>query len=336
MEFEFHRGAVHLPALGLWLDAHKPIGPAEAVFVSHAHSDHIAGHAEVFLTPATRDLMRARVSGERIEHVLEFGQRVDLSAAGFKVRRPAHLTLLPAGHVLGSAMSLVESEAGSLLYTGDFKLQAGRSAELCEPRHADVLVMETTFGRPKYTFPPLANVAAQVVTWCRATLAEGAVPLLLAYSLGKSQEILPSLTEAGLRVMLSPPTAKMSRIYARFGREMGAWEEWDVERAAGCVVLAPPGAKLNALKAAAGGKLRTAVLTGWAIDSGCRFRYQADAAFPLSDHADFPDLLEFVKRVAPKRVFTLHGYATEFATKLRELGIEAWALGEENQMTLKL
>jgi Cft2 family RNA processing exonuclease len=90
------------------------------------------------------------------------------------------------------------------------------------------------------------------------------------------------------------------------------------------------------LKAAAGGKVRTAVLTGWAIDSGCRFRYQADAAFPLSDHADFPDLLEFVKRVAPKRVFTLHGYATEFATKLREQGIEAWALGEENQLTLKL
>lgn len=336
VEFQYHRGAIHIPSIGLWLDAHKPIGPKEAVFVSHAHSDHIAGHAEVFLTPATRDLMRARLPGQRIEHVIEFGRRVDLSDAAFAVRREAHLTLLPAGHVLGSAMSLVETAAGSLLYTGDFKLQAGRSAEVCEPRQADTLIMETTFARPKYVFPPLAEVAANVVAFCQEALAGGNVPVLLAYSLGKSQEIMPSLAEAGLKVMVSPPTAKMSRIYARFGQQLGAWEEWDVDQAQGRVVIAPPGAKLNALKTALGGRIRTAVLTGWAIDSGCRFRYQADAAFPLSDHADFPDLLEFVKRVAPKRVFTLHGYASEFATTLRQQGIEAWALGEENQLTLKL
>lgn len=336
MEFEFQHGSVRLPKLGLWLDAHRPIRSGEGVSVSHAHSDHIAGHDEVFLTAPTRELMRARVSGDRLEHVLEFGQRIDLSNARFPIRRPAFLTLLPAGHVLGSAMSLLESDSGSLLYTGDFKLQPGRTAEICTPCRADTLVMETTFGKPKYVFPPLAEVAAQVVAFCQQALAEGMVPVLLAYSLGKSQEILPALAEAGLRVMVSPPTAKMSRIYARFGQWLGDWEEWDVDQALGKVVVAPPGARLTALKAAVGNKLRTAVLTGWAIDSGCRFRYQADAAFPLSDHADFPDLVEFVKRVSPRRVFTLHGYATEFAASLRDLGIEAWALGAENQLTLKL
>ena len=335
MDFEFQRGAIHLPSLGLWLDAHRPIGPAEAVFVSHAHSDHIAGHAEVFLSPPTRELMRARVSGRRVEHMVEFGRRLDLSDPAFSTRREAFLTLLPAGHVLGSAMSLLETGAGSLLYTGDFKLQVGRSAEACEPRPADTLIMETTFGRPKYVFPPLAEVAASVVEFCRKTLAEPAVPVLLAYSLGKSQEILHALLEAGLPVMLSPPVAKMTRIYGGFGHPFLGWEELDGERAAGHVVISPPGARITALKAAAG-QIRTAVLTGWALDSGCRFRYQADAAFPLSDHADFPDLIEFVKRVAPKRVFTLHGYAAEFAGTLRDMGIEAWALGEDNQMTLRL
>jgi DNA ligase-1 len=40
--------------------------------------------------------------------------------------------------------------------------------------------------------------------------------------------------------------------------------------------------------------------------------------------------------VRPRRVFTLHGFAAEFARDLRERGIEAWALTEENQMELSL
>ena len=48
------------------------------------------------------------------------------------------------------------------------------------------------------------------------------------------------------------------------------------------------------------GRTRTAILTGWAVNPNCRYRYQCDAAFPLSDHADFPDLIELVKRVQPK------------------------------------
>src|SRR5205823_1061388 len=81
---------------------------------------------------------------------------------------------------------------------------------------------------------------------------------------------------------------------------------------------------------------RAAVLTGWAVDPNCRFRYQTDAAFPLSDHADFPELIELVKRVGPKRVFTLHGFAADFAQTLREIGFEARALSEEEQLALPL
>src|SRR5262249_40104163 len=36
------------------------------------------------------------------------------------------------------------------------------------------------------------------------------------------------------------------------------------------------------------------------------------------------------------RVLTLHGFAAEFARDLRERGVEAWALSEENQMEFKL
>ena len=72
------------------------------------------------------------------------------------------------------------------------------------------------------------------------------------------------------------------------------------------------------------------------MDPGAIYRYQCDAAFPLSDHADHPDLLRFVEAVQPRRVLTLHGFATEFALTLRERGIEAWAIGEDNQLELAI
>ena len=78
------------------------------------------------------------------------------------------------------------------------------------------------------------------------------------------------------------------------------------------------------------------MLSGWALQSGARFRYQVDAAFPLSDHADYPELLQTVAEVAPKRVWLVHGFAREFAADLRQRGHEAWALGLVDQLDQSL
>jgi DNA ligase 1 len=334
LDFQFDEGAVHFPALGLWLDAHRPIGPDETVFVSHAHSDHTAAHARVILSPPTRSLMRARIGGERVERVLEFGQRVP--AVDLGIRLPdGHLTLLPAGHILGSAMLLLEGDGTSLLYTGDFKLRPGLSAEACEPRHAEILVMETTFGRPQYAFPATAEIVAGVVRFCREALDNDETPVLLGYSLGKSQEILTALVGAGLPIALSDPVAKLTAVYESLGRTFPTYETLNFKTAAGKVVLAPPGMAVANLRRKLGPS-RVAVLTGWAVDPGCRYQYQADAAFPLSDHADFPDLVEFVRRVAPRQVYTLHGFAADFAGHLRTLGFQARALSQTEQLELML
>ncbi len=81
---------------------------------------------------------------------------------------------------------------------------------------------------------------------------------------------------------------------------------------------------------------RVAMISGWAVDPGAIYRYQADAAFALSDHADYPDLIRYVELVQPRRVLTLHGFAAEFARDLRDRGLEAWALTGDNQLELTL
>ena len=117
-----YRRGVYLPAHDLWLD---PADSQEFAFVSHAHADHIGRHGETVLSTVTARLMHARLPGKRREHRLEFGQPDESIRSGLR------MTLFPAGHIAGSAqLFLEEIETGaSLLYTGDFKLRPGLSAE---------------------------------------------------------------------------------------------------------------------------------------------------------------------------------------------------------------
>jgi len=315
---------VEIPDYGLWLD---PWDRRPFAFVSHAHGDHIGNHAETILSPPTARLMRARLAGKRVEHLLEFGRQTMV--------RGLPITLLPAGHIFGSAQFYLEADGESLLYTGDFKLRSGLSAERTEWRQADTLVMETTFGLPRYRFPPAEEVWAAVIRFCQEALAEGRTPVLLAYPLGKSQEILCVLARAGLPAMLDESVHRMTEIYRDLQPGFPACERHDAATLAGRVLICTPGAARKPPIAEIP-RRKTAVLTGWAIEPGARFRYRCDAAFPLSDHADYDDLLRYVELVQPRRVLTLHGFASEFATDLRRRGVEAWSLTGENQLELPL
>lgn len=343
LTIERRPGGLYLPGLRLWLDAQRPQKGPDRAFVSHAHSDHTAAHREVILSAATARLMRARIAGDRQEHQLAFGETrgfetEPVSGESGAAHRRWQLTLLPAGHILGSAMALIEWGGESLLYTGDFRLQPGLAVEVCDPTPAegcDVLVMETTFGRPMYRFPPAEAVVAELIVFARAAIAQGAVPVLLGYALGKSQELLHALSDANLPIALHAQVHKFAALYEQLGQKFPPYELMDPKALGGKLLICPPGA-LGRLALPESIKLRTAVATGWACDPGCRFRYGVDAAFPLSDHADFADLIALVRRIRPQRVLTCHGFAADFAQTLRELGFDARALVPEEQLWLPL
>src|SRR5262245_5481094 len=271
--------------------------------------------------------MRVRLPGSRIEHPLPFGERRSI--------RSVDLMLIPAGHIFGSAQCLVFAGEQTLLYTGDFKLRPGRSAEQTEWRHADTLVIETTFGVPRYRFPPTKEVIDRMVAFCGETINNGEVPVLLGYSLGKAQEILCALEGAGLTPMLHGSVYQMTRIYEQLGQSFCKYARYNRNDVVGKVLICPPSANRSPMLEQIPRK-RVAIISGWAVDPNAVYRYQVDAAFPLSDHADYDDLVRYVQLVQPRRVFTLHGFAAAFASDLRARGVEAWALNEENQMELHL
>jgi DNA ligase-1 len=245
------------------------------------------------------------------------------------------VTLLPAGHIFGSAQCFLALGDETLLYTGDFKLRPGKSAEQAQWRHAETLIMETTFGLPRYRFPPTEQIIDQMISFCRETINSGNVAVLLGYSLGKAQEILCSLDGAGLTPMLHGSVYRMTRIYEQFGQSFCKYVRYNPNDVAGRVLICPPSANRSHMLERIPHK-RVAMMSGWAVDPNAVYRYQVDAAFPLSDHADYDDLIRYVELVQPRRVLTLHGFAAAFARDLRARGVEAWALSEENQMELHL
>lgn len=325
IEVTHQQGAIFLPETGLWLDPHHGV---EEAFISHAHSDHVARHRFTICSGLTHRLMEARYSAGKGEvATLEFGE--PFSWKGHTLR------LLPAGHILGSAMIHItrKSDGATLLYTGDYKLRQGLTAQRAELLQADTLIMETTFGLPQYAFPPIGEIVTSMLKFVRETLDEHGIPVLLGYSLGKAQEILFALKEAGAPIMLHSSVMKLMEVCAAEVPDLPLYREFDPHEAAGHVLIFPPmGTKsiaIRKLKVA-----RTAMLSGWALQPGAKYRYQVDEVFPLSDHADYPELLQTVELVKPRRVLTVHGYTREFAADLRRRGYEAWALGLADQLEL--
>jgi DNA ligase-1 len=323
-----HRHGIYLPEADLWLDPHFGV---ERAFISHAHSDHVARHQTTFCSELTQHLMRERYGLKKDGTFHPLPMRELFEWEGWELR------LLPAGHILGSAMLHLtrKSDGATLLYTGDYKLRQGLSSERCELLQADTLIMETTFGLPHFRFPTMSEVISQMLKFVRETLEDGGIPVMLGYSLGKAQEILCALAEAGFPVMLHKSVWEITEAVKPILGKLPEYRLFDAAEARGHVLLFPPSnGKSLALK-----KLkvcRTAMMTGWAMQPGARYRYQVDEIFPLSDHADYPELIETVEVVKPRRVYLVHGYTQEFAADLRARGFEAWTLEKADQIELVL
>ncbi len=319
---------IRLPEADLWLDPR--IGSRRA-FISHAHSDHVARHELTFCTEATWRLIQARNGRRRTGEVRVLPLREPFAWEGWEMR------LLPAGHIPGSAMLHLTrlDDGATLLYTGDFKLRAGLSAEPCELLPADTLIMETTFGLPRHRFPPRVQIAERMLGFVADVLKSGGIPVLLGWSLGKAQEILCLLAHAGHPVMVHPSVAEMTRAAAPLPSPVPEFRLFDSAAAAGHVLVFPPSAERAALLREMPG-CRTALLSGWALEPRARYQYRVDEAIPLSDHADHAELIETVERVRPRQVWTVHGSTAEFAADLRSRGWAAWSLEEDDQMELPL
>ena len=312
MDVIFERG-VYLPELDLWLDS---LRKREFGLISHAHSDHTARHERPVLTPNTRLLLSDYLKRSN-PITLEYGEELD--------RGDYTLSLHPAGHCLGSAQALITSKLTGerLLYTGDFKARPSPINEPLEPVQCDTLVIEATYGKPEYVFPAEDIVLDSAYQTLHMWLSRGERPVVQGWRLGKAQEIMHHLLSQGFELVVEEGIYLVAEAYQEAGVEFpGRFTCLNGHWAEGQVMVCPPGFRKAREMNLALGK-RYMELTGWASGKGGRrWGRRGDASLAYSDHADFNDLVAYVKKVSPQQVYTVNGFP-DLAAHLRTLGYPA-------------
>lgn len=296
----------------LMLDHSSPNG--EPIFLSHAHSDHAVKKGRIITTPETARLIDVRYNARGADAVI-YGKSVKVA--------DMEVTLFPSGHILGSAQILIKTRETSLLYSGDIKLRPGYSAQPIQVPQAENLIVEATFGSHMFQWPRRETIEERIVEFAEDGKRFGFTACYMAYSLGKAQELLMILARAGIRAYVSESVFEMCKVYEEFGVRFGDYRLYrDEPEIDGVLVIPPQKAHHLELK-----KAQFALVSGWAVSQ----RRTEVPGIPLSDHADFGELLRYVDRVKPKKVWTNHGFARDLASALRHRGYDAQVLPEKDE-----
>lgn len=316
-----HAG-LHCVAGGFHVD---PADPVPLAVITHAHADHARpGSALYVCTREAAPIVAHRIPDAAIRAV-EYGERITLGDVS--------VSLHPAGHVLGSAQVRIERDGEVWVASGDFKRAPDPTCVAFESVRCDVFVSEATFALPIYRWPAPSDVAAEILAWWRACAARGRTALLFCYALGKSQRILAELSRLigdapadDAPVYVHGAIEPIVALYRSAGVAMLPTQLVrdvdDARKLRGALVLAPPSASgtpwMKRFSAA-----ETALASGFMRVRGDRRRRGHDRGFVLSDHADWPALLDTVAESGAKRVLVTHGHSEVLARFLRERGLDA-------------
>jgi Cft2 family RNA processing exonuclease len=312
MRIDFTAEGIHLPEIGLWLD---PAIDTDAAWISHGHADHAGGrHNAVLATPETIEFYKLRFESQGPLYCpLRYRETVEWHGA--------RLTAFAASHILGSAQLLVEFHGERLLYSGDLKLRPPLFGASTETVPADRLILESTFGLPVFHFLSREEALERITSFARECLASGTAPVFLAHPLGRAQEVLWTLAEAGISTAVDRAIAAYLPVYEAAGYRFPGWMPLDGLPPEGAALVAPRGFKHEG----GGRKMRIAYVSGRAALDNARARSGAEELIPYSDHADFEELVAFARASGAREVDVVHGYAEPFARILRQRGIAAQA-----------
>jgi putative mRNA 3-end processing factor len=312
-----------------------PWAPVARAVLTHAHADHAReGSAEYLCAAPGLPVARHRLPEARIE-AWPYGEQHTVGGV--------RLSFHPAGHVLGSAQLRIESEGEVWVVSGDYKRAADPTCAAFEPQRAHVFLTEATFGLPVFRWDPTASILEDLLRWWQTNREAGRASVVFCHVLGKAQRLLAELAlRTERRVFAHGAIAGMSDVYRDAGvRMLPVDRVADTAKGrdfAGELVLAPITARGTAWMKRFG-DAAIALASGFMRVRGERRRRSLDRGFALSDHADWPALLDTIRETGASRVLVTHGYPVPLAHRLRELGLLAEALetpyGQDRDETVK-
>jgi putative mRNA 3-end processing factor len=299
-----------------------PWQPVQTALITHAHGDHLRhGSAQYFVAKPGEALARHRLGSGHTLTGVEYGSPRSFGSTS--------VSLHPAGHVLGSAQIRIEHAGQVWVVSGDYKRQPDPTCSALVPLACDVFISEATFALPVYRWPQTREVIADIVAWWNVNRERGLSSVLFCYALGKAQRVLAELLAFTQEpVYVHGAVAALTDLYRKCGIAMLPTRSATTERAAdyrGALIIAPPGAGGTPWMRRFG-EHSSGFCSGWMRVRGDRRRRGYDRGFVLSDHADWPALVDTCVASGAQRVLLTHGRADALARYLNERGIEARAL----------
>jgi len=308
---------LYCPAGDFYIDPWKPVDRA---LITHAHADHARpGSSRYGAAQSGVGLLRQRLGASASIEGYGFGEQIQIG--------DAIASLHPAGHVLGSAQIRVEVDGEVWVISGDYKCDDDPSCEPFSPVPCDVFVTEATFALPIYRWDSIEQVMEQLMCWWAENEAAGKSSVVFCYALGKAQRLLAEIGRRTDRpIYVHGAVDTLLPAYREAGIDLAetipVLDESKEKNFAGELVIAPPSAFGSPWMKRLG-NCSTAFASGWMRVRGHRRRRGFDAGFVMSDHADWPGLLQTIEATGAKRVFATHGYSDTLARYLRDQGI--WA-----------
>src|ERR1700760_4431714 len=285
-----------------------PTQPVDHAVITHGHSDHArAGHGTVLATPETLAIMAARC-GE------DFAGSSQAARYGEAVTRGSvSVTLVPAGHVLGSAQVVLRWKDRTAVISGDYKRRRDPTCPPFQPVPCDLFVSEATFGLPIFRFPPSEEEAAKLLK--SVALFPDRTHLVGVYALGKAQRLIRLLREAGYdeTIYVHGALASMNALYERHGVALGSLAPATTDKSnklPGAIVLAPPSAIADKWSRRFADPLPV-FASGWMrVRARARQRH-VELPLIISDHADWNELIQTVGEIRPEQLWITHGAGEE-------------------------
>ena len=312
-----------------------PLDNVDTAVITHGHADHARpGHQQVIASAATLDIMRARYGNDMAKHTIAMTPG-HVKALGAK-DDPVYLSLIPAGHILGSCQAVLEFRGQRLVVSGDYKRRPDPTCPPFEVTPCDVFITEATFGLPVFKHPPIEREIAKLLK--SLSVFPQRCHLVGTYALGKCQRVILALRDAGYHkpIYLHGALIRLCDLYRRYGIELGELmpvsDVADKKTLAGEIVLAPPSALADRWSRSLP-EVRTVMASGWMQIRARARQRKAELPLIISDHCDWHELIETLKDVSPDEVWVTHGREDALVYQARAMGFKAQALsliGYEN------